>query len=87
MPPSATSSPASATRSSTENRLIPGSSSFRTVDGPDEVRHHEVVEVEPCLAHERTQRVGAPQAAQARGRKGAHAHNLRGGVGGSPLLS
>ena len=55
--------------------------------GPREVGHHEIVEVEPCLAHQRTQRVGAPQAAESRGRKGAHAHNLRGGVGGSPLLS
>ena len=53
MPPSATSSPASATRSSTEYRLMPGSSSFGTVVGADEERHHEVVEVEPRLAHER----------------------------------
>ena len=41
--------------------------------GPDEERHHEVVEVEPRLADERAQRVGAPQPAEARGGEGAHA--------------
>ena len=50
--------------------------------GACEVRHHEIVEVEPCLAHQRTQCVCAPQPAKARGGEGAHAHNLRGGVGG-----
>ena len=71
--PSAASSPASATRSSTEKRrdrrAAPRS---RTVDGPDEERHHEVVEVEPRLAHERAQRVGAAQPAEPRGGEGAH---------------
>src|SRR5205085_2097727 len=35
------------------------------------------VEVEPRLPHERPQRAGAPQPAQPRNRKGAHADNLR----------
>ena len=49
------------------------------LDGPHdalprarEERHDEVVEVEPRLAHERPQRVGAPQPPEPRCGKGAH---------------
>ena len=63
--------------SSTEWRVdAPAAPRCATVARPDEERHHEVVELEPRLADERAQRVGAPQPAQARGGEGAHAEQV-----------
>ena len=56
---------------------MPGRASFAHGPRADEERHHEVVEVEARLAHERAQGVGAPQSAQPRGGKRAHASRLR----------
>ena len=60
---------ASSTECRAQRRAAPRSASALR---RDEERHHEVVEVEPRLAHERAQRVGAPQAAQRVAGKGAH---------------
>ena len=50
----------------------PGQLLVRDRRRADEVRHHEVVEVEPRLAHEPAQRIRTAQAAQACGGEGAH---------------
>ena len=50
----------------------PGQLLVRNGRRPDEVRHHEVVEVEPRLAHEPAQGVGAAEAAKPRRGEGAH---------------
>ena len=73
--PSDASSAASRTISSTERWAIPSSPVDRADDalpGAGEERHHDVVERQPRLAHERAQRVGAPQAPQAGDGKAGH---------------
>ena len=55
----------------------PGQVVVRKGHGPNEEGHHEVVEVEPGLAHEVADAARAAQPAQACHRKSAHANNLR----------
>ena len=73
--PSRWSSAHSRTTSSTERCAIPSSPVDRPHDSfarAGEERHHDVVEGEMRLAHERAQAVGAPQAAQSC--RGKHRH-------------
>ena len=87
MTPSDASSPASrdeivdgAAARSRADRPVPDA-----VAGPGEERHHEVVEVEPRLAHEGPEGVGAAQPAQAcRGKELTSTRYAGGGAWGTP---